>query len=208
MKLSRIWRIKQIEPEGVIQQCRRPTWITPSEIYLIRHILRKPNFINNIALLFIQNNFYFKNIANTCLPASMLSSSSIVYICTFSFVQLHKYSPNSRCCPLSCLLAVFAMFLAIILSSSSCSSYSWNEWSVPIKQSLNLAFVRLRAVYRFLQSKWEGSATGKAGMRDKGANLRRKKRDCPHSKSKWNMCWPHSAKYDWLMREALTINCQ
>ena len=26
--------------------------------------------------------------------------------------------------------SVFAMFLAIILPSSSCSSYSWNEWSV------------------------------------------------------------------------------
>ena len=31
------------------------------------------------------------------------------------FVQLCKYSPNRRCCPSSCLLAVFAMFLAIIL---------------------------------------------------------------------------------------------
>ena len=30
----------------------------------------------------------------------------------------------------SCLLAVFAMFLAIISPSSSCSSYSWNEWNV------------------------------------------------------------------------------
>ena len=29
-----------------------------------------------------------------------------------------------RCHPMSCLLAVFAMFLAIISSSSSCSSYS------------------------------------------------------------------------------------
>ena len=28
------------------------------------------------------------------------------------------------------LLAVFAMFVAIISPSSSCSSYSWNEWSV------------------------------------------------------------------------------
>ena len=28
------------------------------------------------------------------------------------------------------LLAVFAMFLAIISPSSSCSSYSWDEWSV------------------------------------------------------------------------------
>ena len=27
-------------------------------------------------------------------------------------------------------LPSFAMFLAIILPSSSCSSYSWNEWSV------------------------------------------------------------------------------
>ena len=28
------------------------------------------------------------------------------------------------------LLAVFAMFLAIISPSSSCSSYSWKEWNV------------------------------------------------------------------------------
>ena len=33
-----------------------------------------------------------------------------------------KYSPNNRCRPPSCLLAVFAMFLAIISLSSSCSS--------------------------------------------------------------------------------------
>ena len=46
------------------------------------------------------------------------------------FVQLNKYSPNSRCHPPSCLLAVFAMFLAIISPDSSCSSYSWNEWSI------------------------------------------------------------------------------
>ena len=53
----------------------------------------------------------------------MLSSSSI-------FVQLHKYSPNNRGHPPSCLLAVLAMFLAIISPSSSCSSYSSNEWNV------------------------------------------------------------------------------
>ena len=34
------------------------------------------------------------------------------------------------CRPPSCLLADFAMFLAIISPSSSCSSYSWNEWNV------------------------------------------------------------------------------
>ena len=107
------------------QYCgRRPRWITPSEIFLILHILRKPNSL--IVLWFIQNISYFKNIAKTCLPASMLSSSLIV---TFRFVQLRKYSPNSRCRLPSCLLTVFAMFLVIISPSSSCSSYSWNEWN-------------------------------------------------------------------------------
>ena len=52
MRLSRIWRILQIE-EGVIHRGRRPRWITPSEICRILHILRKPNSI--IASLFIQN---------------------------------------------------------------------------------------------------------------------------------------------------------
>ena len=82
--------------------------ITPSSISIILHMIRQPNSI--IVLLFIQNNSWFKKIAKTCLPASMLSSSLIVYV----FVQLRKYSPNSRCHPPSCLLAVFAMFLAII----------------------------------------------------------------------------------------------
>ena len=45
-------------------------------------------------------------------------------------VQLRKHSPNSRCRPPSCLLAVFAVFLAIISPCYSCSSYSWNEWNV------------------------------------------------------------------------------
>ena len=45
-------------------------------------------------------------------------------------MQLRRYSPYSRCRPPSCLLAVFAMFFAIISPSSSCGSYSWNEWNV------------------------------------------------------------------------------
>ena len=57
----------------------------------------------------------------TSIDPSMLSSSSIVHV-----VQLRKYSPNNRCRPSSCLLAVLAMFLAII----SPRSYSWNEWDV------------------------------------------------------------------------------
>ena len=81
-----------------------------------------------ISLLSIQNNSYFKNVAKTCLLASKLSFH--LWQCTFRFVQLCKYSPNSRYYPPSCLLAVFAVFLAIISPSSSCSSYYWNEWSV------------------------------------------------------------------------------
>jgi len=59
MRLSRIWRILQVE-ESVIHRGRRPRWIAPSEIYRIFHILRKPHSI--IALLFIQNIFF----AQTC----------------------------------------------------------------------------------------------------------------------------------------------
>ena len=61
----------------------------------------------------------------TCVDVKFIFDT----VCTFWFVQ-RKYSPNSRCHPPSCLLAVFAMFLAIILPNSSCSSYSWNEWNV------------------------------------------------------------------------------
>ena len=59
MRLSRICRILQIK-EGVIHRGRRPSWITPSEICRILHILRKPNSI--IALLFIQNISVLKGI--------------------------------------------------------------------------------------------------------------------------------------------------
>ena len=50
--------------------------------------------------------------------------SARVQPCTFRFVQLHKYSPYSRCLPPSCLLSVFAMFFAIITPSCSCSFHS------------------------------------------------------------------------------------
>ena len=45
--------------EGVILQGSRLRRITPSEISLILHKIRKPNSI--IVLLSIQNNSYFKN---------------------------------------------------------------------------------------------------------------------------------------------------
>ena len=67
-----------------------------------------------------------KNIAKTCLPPSIHRCSVHLRYCTFRFVQLRKYSPNSRCRLSSCLLAVLVMFLAMF----SPSSYSWNEWNV------------------------------------------------------------------------------
>ena len=106
--------------EGVIRRGRRLRRITPSEISMILHMIRKPNSI--IVLLFILNNSQFKNIVKTCLPPSIYRCSVHLRQCTFRFVQLRKYSPNSRCRPPSCLLAVFAMFLTITSPSSSCSS--------------------------------------------------------------------------------------
>ena len=51
---------------------------------------------------------------SVCLGLS--SSANILQIADMSSSEL------SSCC--------FAMFLAIILPSSSCSSYPWNEWNV------------------------------------------------------------------------------
>ena len=48
-----IWRIMEIS-EGVIPRGRRPRGITPSEISIILHMIRKLNSIT--VLLFIQNN--------------------------------------------------------------------------------------------------------------------------------------------------------
>ena len=47
-----LMKIMEIE-EGVIRRGRRPRRITPSEISIILHMIRKPNSI--IVLLFIQN---------------------------------------------------------------------------------------------------------------------------------------------------------
>ena len=83
-----------------------PRWITPSEVCLILHTLRKPNSL--ITLLFIQNHSQFKNIAKTCLPASILSSSLIVYV--YRFVQ----PPHSICRPPSCVLAMFQLLFRLV----------------------------------------------------------------------------------------------
>ena len=97
--------------EGVIHLGFRPQWITPSSICLILHILRKANSL--IPLLLIQNNSQFKNIANTCLPASMLSLSSIVHVQVCPAPQIF---PNSKMSPSElsscCFCHVFSYYFA------------------------------------------------------------------------------------------------
>ena len=52
--------------------CYRPRWITPSEICLVLHILRKPDSL--IALLFIQNNSQIENML-TCIDVKFIFDS-------------------------------------------------------------------------------------------------------------------------------------
>ena len=71
-----------------------------------------------------------KDVYRPSIFFSYLNTQKYGLFCSLRLVQLRKYSPNSRCHPPSCLLAVFAMFLTITSPCSSCTSYSWNEWSV------------------------------------------------------------------------------
>ena len=72
----------------------------------------------SIVLLFIQNNSKFKNIAKTCLPPSMLSSSSIVHLqgCSapqiFSKQQMLPFELSS-CCSCHVFSYFFAQFLLL-----------------------------------------------------------------------------------------------
>ena len=72
---------------------------------------RKPNSL--IALLFIQNNSYFINIAKTCLPTSMLSSSSIVFaqVCPAPQIFSKKHMSPSELCS-CCFCYVFYYYFA------------------------------------------------------------------------------------------------
>ena len=81
------------------------------KLCLILHILRKANSL--IPLLLIQNNSQYKNIANTCLPASMLSLSSIVHV---QVCPAPKIFPNSKMSPSElsscCFCHVFSYYFA------------------------------------------------------------------------------------------------
>ena len=87
---------------------------TLRDLRIILHMIRKPKSI--IVSLFIQNNSQFKNIAKTCLPPSILSSSSPVHVQGCSTPQVfskQQMSPLkfSSCC--SC--HVFSYYFAQVL---------------------------------------------------------------------------------------------
>ena len=134
--------LKQIE-EVVIHRGRRPSWITPSEIFLILHILQKLNSL--IALLFIQNNSQFKNIAKTCLTASMLSFCSIVYVQVCPAPQIfskQQMSPSelSSCC----FCHVFSHYFAqiqlqfLLLKRVKCPSFQFQLNLIPRSSRLTV----------------------------------------------------------------------
>ena len=104
IRLSIIWRIIEIE-EGVIwwglHVC--PRQITTSQ--------------NDKAKIFLQLYLYKFIFDSACLSASLGETCE-------GFFRVCKYSPNSRCRILSCVLALLAMFLANSLPVYS----SWNEW--------------------------------------------------------------------------------
>ena len=96
--------------EGVIRRGRRPRRITPSQISIILHMIRKPNSI----IVF----YSFKIIPSlkiTLKHAYLHRCQVHLRQCTFRVVQLRKYSPNSRCRPLRCVLAVFSYNFAQFL---------------------------------------------------------------------------------------------
>ena len=93
---------------------RRVLSITPSEISIILHIIRKLNSIT--VLLFVQNNSQLKNEAKTCLSPSMLSSPSIVHVQGCSAPQIFSKQQMSSFKLCSCLVFtsyIFAQFLLL-----------------------------------------------------------------------------------------------
>ena len=109
--------------EGVNRRYRRPRQITPSRVSIILHMTRKPNSI--FVLLFIQNNYQFTgNIAKTCLPPPMLSSSSIVHVQSCSAPQIfskQQMSPFelSSCCSCHVFSYYFVQFLLLTSEMSA-----------------------------------------------------------------------------------------
>ena len=104
IRLSIIWRIIEIE-EGVIWWGLHvwPRQITTSQ--------------NDKAKIFLQLYLHKFIFDSACLSASLGETCE-------GFFGVCKYSPNSRCRILSCVLALLGMLLA-----NSLPVYSpWNEW--------------------------------------------------------------------------------
>ena len=95
-------------------------------------MLRKS--ISFIALSLMQSNFQFKNIAKTCLPASMLTSSSKVYVQVCPAAQIfskQQMSPSesSSCCFCHIFSCYFAQFqpLLSLLKRVKCPSFLFHN---------------------------------------------------------------------------------
>ena len=101
--------------------------ITPSKISIIIHMIRKPN---SVVLLLIQNNSQFKNMVKTCLPPSMLSSSSVVHVQGCSVPQIfskQNMSPFefSSCCSCHVFSYYFVQFL--LLKRVTCPPFLFSQ---------------------------------------------------------------------------------
>ena len=121
MRLSRIWRILQVE-ESVIHRGR----ITPSEICRILHILREPNSI--IALLFIQNILF----TQTCklYSRSFLSSLNDTTSCPGFLGQWFNNFLLQWCNNLqrAALLTLFWRQWFNNLQRAALLTSSWRQW--------------------------------------------------------------------------------
>ena len=107
-----------------LRRSRRSRWITPSEISIILHMIRKPNSI--IVLLFIQNNSQFKIKAKTCLPLSMISSPSIVYVQECSASQIFSRQqmwPSELCSCCSCHVLSYFFAYFFLLKRVKCPPF-------------------------------------------------------------------------------------
>ena len=105
-----------------------PRRITPSQISIILHMIRKPNLIT--FLLFIQNNSQFKNKAKTCLPISMLSSPSIVYVQGCSAPQIfskQQMSPFELCSYCSCHVFSYNFAQFLLLKRVKCPPFQFSQ---------------------------------------------------------------------------------
>ena len=127
MRLSILSRIMEIK-EGVIHRGCRQRRITPSEISIILHMIRKPDSI--IVSLFIQNMSKFKNIAKICLPPWMLSSSSIVHVQGFSALQTFSKQQMrafelSSCC--SCHVFSYYFAQVLLLKGVKCPPFFYHN---------------------------------------------------------------------------------